>query len=93
MTLDQYNQAIQQSGNDFLSKAVFERMRRESASDSELSPTTLSCKEYVFSMYLLRHGSEEDRMKFTFAMFDLDNSGSIEKADLVGWLRVRRRCI
>eukprot|EP00951_Prasinocladus_malaysianus_P026319 scaffold233422_cov45-Prasinocladus_malaysianus.AAC.2 len=39
-------------------------------------------------MYLIRYGSTEDRLGFTFQLFDTDDSGAIEKADLVEMLRV-----
>ena len=80
MNLEQFTVAIE-SNDSFIARSIFERMSRNTP--------TINCKDFVAAMSLLRFGTEEDRLAFAFRLYDVDNSGSIEEADLVEMLRVR----
>ena len=84
MTLDQFTRSVEPN-NNVLARSLFERMSSDGT-------RKVSCKDFVTSMSLVRFGTDEDRLAFAFKLYDVDNSGSIEQADLVEILRVGFIC-
>eukprot|EP00873_Tetraselmis_striata_P001499 jgi/Tetstr1/421763/TSEL_012667.t1 len=80
MTPLEFAKALQ-TKSQFLATILFERMDHKSTN-------TLSCDDFVDSMLILRHGTVDDRLSFAFRLYDIDQSGAIEKADIVKMLRV-----
>jgi Ca2+-binding EF-hand superfamily protein len=83
MTLKQFAKAIQ-AKSEFLATILFERMDKSASN-------TLSCDDFISSVSIIRYGSLNERLSFAFHLYDVDRSGSIEKADIVKMLRVSRR--
>eukprot|EP00193_Tetraselmis_chui_P020864 CAMPEP_0177792210 /NCGR_PEP_ID=MMETSP0491_2-20121128/24403_1 /TAXON_ID=63592 /ORGANISM="Tetraselmis chuii, Strain PLY429" /LENGTH=917 /DNA_ID=CAMNT_0019314609 /DNA_START=34 /DNA_END=2788 /DNA_ORIENTATION=+ len=80
MTLKQFAKAIK-AKSEFLATILFERMDKSASN-------TLSCDDFISSVSIIRYGSLNERLSFAFHLYDVDRSGSIEKADIVKMLRI-----
>lgn len=50
----------------------------------------LNLKEFVGGCWILSHGSEEERLKYLFHMYDADNTGKLNVDELKNVLRIMR---
>uniref|UniRef100_A0A6B2L4D0 Rab-GAP TBC domain-containing protein n=1 Tax=Arcella intermedia TaxID=1963864 RepID=A0A6B2L4D0_9EUKA len=58
----------------------------------ENSDGTISFKEFCVSLAVYSRGSREEKMKFSFQVYDMDKSGSIEKDEMLHYLMNHYKC-
>lgn len=57
-----------------------------------LQDNTLDFLEYVAALHLLLRGNLEDRLKWSFKMYDKDGNGKLDRHEVKRLIRVRKIC-